>query len=75
MRFIHNFGILAPCGLNQDSLSCDLRARTLACFYARIFKFSKFQIKYLYLVHQTKFSLSQKVVKKYIKPYCGNGPG
>ena len=39
MRFIHNFGALAPGGLNRGFLPSDLCARTLACFCARIFKF------------------------------------
>ena len=42
MHFIHNFGTLAPGGLNQDFPLRDLRARTLACFYGRIIKSKNF---------------------------------
>ena len=38
-RFIHNFGTLEPGEFNQD-FSFGWLARTLACIYARIFKFS-----------------------------------
>ena len=45
MRFIQNFGTLAPGGLNRDfSLTWLARARTLTCFYAHIFKSQNFPL-------------------------------